>query len=161
MSKNLNLLLISLSLFSLIFSEIIQDEEYVENYIYPNDDGDQYFNEILKDYLLEKKLFKSDKILQADEIRKIFFDIITDGEGYKDDKLKIAFDNLIDYFIDKYYKEKKVIRGKDVYDLFNITEITFKFEELLRDDNYDEDEDEDEEHEYDNMDDVGEPSPDF
>ena len=109
----------------------------------------------------QKNLWKSEKLIQPEELRKIFIDIIMDGEDYKNGKLKDAFDKLADYFIDKYYKDKKEIRGKDIYDLIGVTEISLKFEELIGDQKYDEEEDEDEDDQYDNMDIVGDPNVDF
>jgi hypothetical protein len=159
MSKNLIFLTIFFSFFSLILSQDIQEEEISEDFYYDNYDGEQYFKEIVKDYLIEKNLWKSEKLIQPEELRKIFIDIIMDGEDYKNGKLKDAFDKLVDYFIDKYYKDKKEIRGKDIYDLIGVTEISLKFEELVGDKKYDEEEDEDDQ--YDNMDIVGDPNVDF
>lgn len=161
MSKNLIFLTIFFSFFSLILSQDIQEEEISEDFYYDNYDGEQYFKEIVKDYLIEKNLWKSEKLIQPEELRKIFIDIIMDGEDYKNGKLKDAFDKLVDYFIDKYYKDKKEIRGKDIYDLIGVTEISLKFEELIGDQKYDEEEDEDEDDQYDNMDIVGDPNVDF
>ena len=163
MSKNLNFVFIFISLFYLILTEKITEEETMEDFSYDNYDGEQYFKEIIKDYLVEKKWWNSDKLVQPDELRQILLDIITDGEGYKEKKLKEAFDKLTDFFINKYYEEKKEIRGKDLYDLIGINEISLKFEELIGDKYYDEDEDSDGDYDdnYDYMDDVGEPNPDF
>ena len=160
MSYNILLTLILLFLISLIKSEnSTLDEEEMNDYVYDNYDGEQYFKEIVKEYLEEKKLWKSDKFIQPYELRQIFLDIITDGEESSEPKFKEAFEKLADFFIDKYYKEKGEIRGKDVYDLIGITEISLKFDELLGEKaKYDEDEDDDE---YDNMDVVGEPNIDF
>ena len=81
------------------------------------------------------------------------------GKQYQDNKFKDTFEKLADFFINKYYKEKKEIRGKDIYDLIGITEISLKFEEFIDDKSEDEyDEDEDENDNYDNMDVVGEPN---
>ena len=161
MSKNLIFLTIFFSFFSLILSQDIQEEEISEDFYYDNYDGEQYFKEIVKDYVIEKNLWKSEKLIQPEELRKIFIDIIMDGEDYKNGKLKDAFDKLVDYFIDKYYKDKKEIRGKDIYDLIGVTEISLKFEELVGDKKYDEEEDEDEDDQFDNMDIVGDPNVDF
>ena len=129
----------------------------MEDYVYDNYDGEQYFKEIVMDYLKDKKLWNSDKLVKPEELREIFLDIVTDGEQYQDNKFKETFEKLADFFINKYYKEKKEIRGKDIYDLIGITEISLKFEEFIDDkseDEYDEDEDDN----YDNMDVVGEPN---
>ena len=101
-----------------------------ENLIYEKYDEKQYFKELVKNYLIEKNLWESDKLIQPDEIRKLFIDIINEGE-YMDNKLKNVFDKVINYFIEKYYKEKKDIKGKDLYDLININELIKKFDDLI------------------------------
>ena len=159
MSKNWIILTFFLYFFYSVLAENTQNEDY-EDFSYDNYDGDQYFKEIVKDYLIEKKLWKSDKLIQPEELRTIFMDIIMDGEEYKENKLKEKFEKLADYFINKYYEDKKTIRGKDIYDLIKISEISLKFEELIGNNKYDI-EYEDEDINYDNMDIVGEPNPDF
>ena len=161
MTKNLFLIIIIIYTISLILCQNSTEDESMEDYTYDNYDGEQYFKEIVKEYLEEKKLWNSDKLIQPDELRKIFFDIITDGEESSDPKFKEAFAKLADFFIDKYYKEKKEIRGRDVYDLIGITEISLKFDEFIDDkweykdddNNYDDGDDN-----IDNMDRIGEPN---
>ena len=159
MSKNWIILPFFLYFFYSVLAENTQNEDY-EDFSYDNYDGNQYFKEIVKDYLIEKKLWKSDKLIQPEELRTIFMDIIMDGEEYKENKLKETFEKLADYFINKYYEDKKTIRGKDIYDLIEMSEISLKFEELIGNNKYDI-EYEDEDINYDNMDIVGEPNPDF
>ena len=159
MSKNWIILTFFLYFFYSVLAENTQNEDY-EDFSYDNYDGNQYFKEIVKDYLIEKKLWKSDKLIQPEELRTIFMDIIMDGEEYKENKLKETFEKLADYFINKYYEDKKTIRGKDIYDLIEMSEISLKFEELIGNNKYDI-EYEDEDINYDNMDIVGEPNPDF
>ena len=159
MSKNWIILTFFLYFFYSVLAENTQNEDY-EDFSYDNYDGNQYFKEIVRDYLIEKKLWKSDKLIQPEELRTIFMDIIMDGEEYKENKLKETFEKLADYFINKYYEDKKTIRGKDIYDLIEISEISLKFEELIENNKYDI-EYEDEDINYDNMDIVGEPNPDF
>ena len=93
MLKNIFILIILLPFLSLLKADDL---------IYDNYDEDQYFKELIKDYLVEKNLWESDKLIKPDEIRKIFIDIINEGEEYKSQKLKNAFDEVINYFIDKY-----------------------------------------------------------
>ena len=159
MSKNWIILPFFLYFFYSVLAKNTQNEDY-EDFSYDNYDGNQYFKEIVKDYLIEKKLWKSDKLIQPEELRTIFMDIIMDGEEYKENKLKETFEKLADYFINKYYEDKKTIRGKDIYDLIEMSEISLKFEELIENNKYDI-EYEDEDINYDNMDIVGEPNPDF
>ena len=159
MSKNWIILPFFLYFFYSVLAKNTQNEDY-EDFSYDNYDGNQYFKEIVKDYLIEKKLWKSDKLIQPEELRTIFMDIIMDGEEYKENKLKETFEKLADYFINKYYEDKKTIRGKDIYDLIEMSEISLKFEELIENNKYDI-EYEDEDINYDNMNIVGEPNPDF
>ena len=157
MSKKLILIFFFIIIFSLIKCGNLTEEENMEDYVYDNYDGEQYFKEIVMDYLKDKKLWNSDKLVKPEELREIFLDIVTDGEQYHNNKFKETFEKLADFFINKYYTEKKEIRGKDIYDLIGITEISLKFEEFIDDkseDEYDEDEDDN----YDNMDVVGEPN---
>ena len=168
MSHNIFLILIIIYLISLIKSEksTLDEEELDDDYVYDNYDGEQYFKEIVKEYLERNNSRQNDKLIQPDELKKIFLDIIADGEEDSEPRFKEAFDKLADFFIDKYYKEKKVIRGKDVYDLIGITEISLKFDEILGlraedDEDEDDDDDDDDDNDDDNMDMVGEPNIDF
>ena len=122
MIKNLFLILLLISILSLLKTE---------NLIYENYDEEQYFKELVKIYLIDKNLWESDKLIKPDEIRKLFIDVINEGE-YMDNKLKNVFDKVINYFIEKYYKEKKDIKGKDLYDLININELIRKFDDLIK-----------------------------
>ena len=162
MSHNILLVLIILYLITLIKSEdlTLDEEELDDDYVYDNYDSEKYFKELVKEYLEDNDLWKSDELIQPDELRKIFLDIITDGEDGSEPSLKKALDKLADFYMDKYYKERKEIRGKDVYDLLDITEISLKYDEILAEKYEDEDDDEDED-EYDNMDMIGEPNIDF
>ena len=163
MSHNIFLILIIIYLISLIKSEksTLDEEELDDDYVYDNYDGEQYFKEIVKEYLEDNDLWKSDELIQPDELKKIFLDIITDGEESSEPRFKQAFDKLADFYIDKYDKERKEIRGKDIYDLLGITEISLKFDEILGEKYEDEDDDDEDDDEYDNMDMVGEPNIDF
>ena len=170
MSKRVALTLILFFLITLIKSEdeetTIDEGEEMDDYVYDNYDGEQYFKEIVKEYLERNNLWQNDKLIQPDELKKIFLDIISDGEEDSEPRFKEAFDKLADFFIDKYYKEKKEIRGKDVYDLIGITEISLKFDEILGlrsedDEDEDDDDDEDGDDDDDNMDNFGEPNIDF
>ena len=122
MLKNLFLIIIFISILSMLKTE---------NLIYEKYDEEQYFKELVKNYLIDKNLWESDKLIKPDEIRKLFIDVINEGE-YMDNKLKNVFDKVINYFIEKYYKEKKDIKGKDLYDLININELIRKFDDLIK-----------------------------
>ena len=163
MKKNLIFIVLILSFAFLLKCQDEQEpleEKYGENYDYDDGyDGDAFFKESLKDYLLENKLFDSERLIQPDEMRKIFLDVITNGDPEGPEYINGVFIKLTDYFIELYYKEKKEIKGKDIYDLIDISAISMKFEELIGDNPYYEGFD-GEENDYDSQDGVGDPNPD-
>ena len=110
------------------------------NYDYDYNEGTKQFKESLKQYLTENNLLNSEKIIERDEMKKILFDILTEKDAeFIPDFLQEILEILTKHFIDKYYKEKKIIRGKDLYDLIDIESIAEKFQELT-DDDYSDDE---------------------
>ena len=134
--KNFYLLLI-LSLFFLSKSEetpepkVEQDDNNNETF---EEDGDLYFKKTLKDYLVEKNLFESDRIIEPDEMKKIFLESVTEGDAESSaEYFGGIFIELADHFVNEYYKERKEIRGKDIYDLINLDPISKKFEQLMSD----------------------------
>ena len=110
------------------------------NYDYEYNEGTKQFKESLKQYLTENGLLNSEKIIERDEMKKILFDILTEKDAeFIPDFLQEILEILTKHFIDKYYKGKKIIRGKDLYDLIDIESIAEKFQELT-DDEYSDDE---------------------
>ena len=68
-------------------------------------------------------------------MKKILFDILTEKDAeFIPDFLQEILEILTKHFIDKYYKEKKIIKGKDLYNLIDIESIAEKFQELTDDD---------------------------
>ena len=109
------------------------------------DEGQKQFKEQLKQYLTETKLINSEKPIEREEMKKIFIDVMTEKDPqYIPEFLKAILDKLSKYFIDKYYKKKKIIRGKDLYDLIDIEPIAAKFQQLTGSYDYDFDESEEE-----------------
>ena len=103
------------------------------------------FKDFLKEYLTEEKLINSERIIDRKEMEKIFIDILTEKDAsYIPEFLKKILDKLSVYFLDKYYKKKKIIRGKDLYDLIDIEPIAAKFQQLTGSYDYDFDESEEE-----------------
>ena len=95
------------------------------------DDFYGYFKQTLKDYLVKNNLFNSDKEIEPKEMKKIFFEVVTEGGPESSPKqLRKAFDKLANYFVQKYYNEKKQIKGKDIYNLIDIDEIYNIFIEI-------------------------------
>ena len=134
--KNFYLLLI-LSLFFLSKSEetpepkVEQDDNNNETF---EEDGDLYFKKTLKDYLVEKNLFESDRIIEPDEMKKIFLESVTEGDAESAaDYFGGIFIELADHFVNEYYKERKEIRGKDIYNIIELDPISKKVEQLMND----------------------------
>ena len=98
------------------------------------EDGDMYFKRTLKEYLVEKNLFESDRIIEPDEMKKIFLESVTEGDAESSGEyFGGIFIELADHFVNEYYKERKEIRGKDIYDLIHLDPISKKFEQLMND----------------------------
>ena len=125
-------IIILIFLFLLIFVINCSDNETSE---YKEEENDDYedFRKTLKEYLSEHNLSDSDQLIKPKRMRKIFLSIVydLDVEGIPE-YIKNAYEQLADYFIEKYYSKKKEIRVKDVYKLFNFDDITKKFNELIK-----------------------------
>ncbi len=146
---------------SLIFISKCQDNlEYDEEEGYSFDDfnGEKLFKASLKEYLVQNNLYESDRIIKRDEMKKIFLDIITEGEPDNTPQyMERIFQQLTEYFVNVYYKDRKELRGKDIYDLIDIMAISMKFEQMASANSYYEGDDE-EENSFDKRDVVGEPT---
>ena len=142
---------------------------------YYDEDGDQYFRESLKQYLVERNLFESDQLIQPEEMKKIFLEVLTEGDAESSaEYFGGIFIELADHFVNEYYRERKEIRGKDIFNLIDMEPISKKFEQLMSDNskyngaddnneyqdynNYDNDYND---YDYDYRDDVGEPIYDY
>ena len=83
------------------------------------------FKDFLKENLTKEKLINSERIIERKEMEKIFVDILTEKDAsYIPEFLKKILDKLNVYFLDKYYKKKKIIKRKDLYKLINMEEIS-------------------------------------
>ena len=123
----------------LILSIYKCDEEYEEYYEEEEEElfDDSYddtieFKKTLKEYLINNKLLDSDKLIERKEMEKIFLDVIlTKDMNSIPDYLKEIIDELKKYFVDKYYKQKNnEIRGKDIYELIDILDVSRKLDQL-------------------------------
>lgn len=105
--------------------------------------NDEEFQKYLKQYLIDKNLFDSEEPVKPEEMKKIFMDIITEGE-YESNKeyYETIFSELADYFVNTYYVNRKEIKGKQIYDLIDINQISEKYELMMS--YYSEDSDEEE-----------------
>ena len=79
-------------------------------------------------------------------MKKIFLDVILEGAEFDelDAYSKSLYEELAKIFIEKYYKERNEIKGKDIYDLIDINEIIHKYyllngENPIYDDDFDDD----------------------
>ena len=123
-------------IYSLIFVAKTNIEDEInfpeEGFEFNFNEEDQYFKSSLKEYLVENKLFESERVIEPDELKKIFLDVITDdGPDNSPENMKKSLYELAEYFIERYYNDKKQIRGKDIYDLFDINDISAKFSDIV------------------------------
>ncbi len=141
------------------------DDEFPKENLYDtfddSFDDNGFFKSSLKEYLIEKDLYDSNRPIKPNELRNIFLEVISEGDMEKaPSNLKKIFSQLAEYFIVKYYKENKQIIGKDIINLFDINEISSQFEKIAGDttlyDIYSE-----EENDQDSRDSTGEPKTDL
>ena len=159
MPKHFILLIILFISFQLYNSHGYYDE-------YPDLDGnyDDYglndnnyydnFNESLKNYLVENGYFESDRLIEPQELKKILYEVLSEGDPDKNsESVKKIFKQLAERFTDVYYNDKKQIRGKDIFGLINIDDIWARFDDYLDyniSGKYDFDDDDDEDDDLDN-----------
>ena len=120
----------------ILFSIIIQLkcmnddlEDIIDNYDLKYE---EHLRKFLKNYLINNNLWENEREIKPDEMKKIFFDVLLEGASPDeiDDFTKYAYDELTNIFIKKYYRRKKIIKGKDIYDLIDINEISQKYYQL-------------------------------
>ena len=134
MSKKL-ISLYLIIIFSILF--IAQSEEEIEEISniesdYDDGYGYDYFKDNLKQYLIQRKLFDSEEPVQKKELKEIFLDVITEGnEESLGEYFQKLFNELADYFVDSYFVNRKEIKGKEIYDLIDINQISEKFEQMV------------------------------
>ena len=143
--------------------DLSEDNNWEGNYFdYDDFNNEAYFKNTLKEYLVEQKLFDSERAIPREEMKKIFADVIFDGEPEGGPEFMYGvLEQLTEYFINIYYKDRKEIKGKEIYDLIDIKIISMKFEQMIGENPYyNGNEDDMEENDYDNRDVVGDPNPD-
>ena len=125
--------LIQIILFSILLSIYDFKSNYIDDFL---DDYDIKYEEniksFLKKYLINNDLFYNDRLIDPGEMRKIIIDVILEDAPFDelDQYTKSLYDKLANIFIEKYYKERNEIRGKDIYDLIDINEIIHKYYQL-------------------------------
>ena len=126
-------LLLILNIFLLLIPIFISKSNYIDNFLEDFDiKYEKTLKKFLKKYLIKNDLFGNNRLIEPKELKKIFLDVMLEGAPIDeiDNYTKEIYENLAKMFIEKYYKEKIKIRGKDIYDLININEIINKFYEL-------------------------------
>ena len=157
---------INLFLIIIIKCNIKNNQDHIEEEL-NNDEIENYdeihsFNLVLKDYLIKNNLFDSERVIEPGELKKIFLDVITEGQGAESTPsyLRKIFVKLSENFVEKYYKDRKQIKGKDIFDLFNAHDIFKKFDQIANETPFYDENDEEKEHSN-NKNDSGEVSPDL
>ena len=93
------------------------------------DDFDIKYEEYLKkfffNYLESNNLISSEKLITEDEMRKIIIDIMLEGLSPNEieENILMLYKELAGILIEKYYKEKKEIKGKDLINTIDIKEL--------------------------------------
>ena len=84
------------------------EEEFDED-IYDHSKEVAEFKANLKEYLVSNDLFDSDRLIEKKEMKRIFLEIILDqSEEEIPDYLKGITEYLTNYFMNQYYKKKKM-----------------------------------------------------
>ena len=162
MSKNL--IYLFLVLFSSILFLIKAEVQNSNNgNVYTEQNENEAFKETLKQYLIDKKLIDSEEPVKPEEMKKIFLEVITEGDAESSaEYFGGIFDELADYFVNTYYVNRKEVKGKDIINLINIEHIADKFEQMIGNyQQFNEMNDNEENSDYDTRDDVGEANPDI
>ena len=109
-------------------SDNILDDEFDLNLKY-----EESLRSYIKTYLTKNKLIESDRTIKKEEMKKIFIDIMEQGVSKEEinDNIKYINEELANVFVNKYYKKRKEIKGKDIIDLININDINQKYYQLI------------------------------
>ena len=107
-------------------SDNILDDEFDLNLKY-----EESLRSYIKTYLTKNKLIESDRTIKKEEMKKIFIDIMEQGVSEINDNIKYINEELANIFVNKYYKKRKEIKGKDIIDLININDINQKYYQLI------------------------------
>ena len=129
----INILLIYLILLLLYIIDINCKTNLVDDVL---DDYDIKYEEYLKNffmnYLENNDLISSDKLVTEEDMKKIIIDIMLEGlsPNEVEENILTLYKDLADILIQKYYKEKKEIKGKDLINIINIKELMQTYYEL-------------------------------
>ena len=129
----INILLIYLIIILLYIIDINCKTNLVDDVL---DDYDIKYEEYLKNffmnYLENNDLISSEKLVTEDDMKKIIIDIMLEGlsPNEVEENILTLYKDLADILIQKYYKEKKEIKGKDLINIINIKELMQTYYEL-------------------------------
>ena len=129
---NINIILIIFILLENLLL-ITNKANSIDDYL---DDIDIKYEEYLKkfflNYLKKNNLISSERLIAKNEMKKIIVDIMLEGLSPSEieENILMLYKELADIFIEKYYKEKKDIKGKDLINIINIKELMQKYYEL-------------------------------
>ena len=129
----INILLIFLILLLLYITDINCKTNLVDDVL---DDYDIKYEEYLKNfflnYLENNDFISSDKLVSEDDMKKIIIDIMLEGlsPNEVEENILTLYKDLADILIQKYYKEQKDIKGKDLINIINIKELMQTYYEL-------------------------------
>ena len=129
----INILLIYLIIIFLYIININCKTNLVDDVL---DDYDIKYEEYLKNfflnYLENNDLISSDKLVTEEDMKKIIIDIMLEGlsPNEVEENILTLYKDLADILIQKYYKEKKEIKGKDLINIINIKELMQTYYEL-------------------------------
>ena len=129
----INILLIYLIIILLYITDINCKTNLVDDVL---DDYDIKYEEYLKNfflnYLENNDLISNDKLVTEDEMKKIIIDIMLEGlsPNEVEENILTLYKDLADILIQKYYKEQKEIKGKDLINIINIKELMQTYYEL-------------------------------
>ena len=160
MYKRLSILLI---LVLILFSKCDEEnnEEENDNHGYGDEyneqDRNNYFKDALKEYLIKHNLINSEELVQPEVVKEMLIKVFTGekGEDLPKSMFKII-NELSDIFVNIYYRERKKIKGKELYDLIDLNAIFAKMGQLMEETSLNEKE---EENDFDPMDYVDKPTP--
>ena len=93
---------------------------------------EEYLNKFFLNYLDSNNLIESDQLISQSYMKKIIVDIMLEGlsPNEVEENILTMYNDLADIFIEKYYKERKEIKGKDLINIINIKELMQKYYEL-------------------------------
>ena len=122
-------LLIILSYINLINSKTNLIDDVLDDY---DIKYEEYLKKFFFNYLESNNLISSDKLISQDEMKKIIIDIMLEGLSPNDveENILTLYKELSEILIQKYYKQQKEIKGKDLISIIDIKELMQTYYEL-------------------------------